>query len=118
MDKAFYDHIKANRASPAFQSVNNPAPDFYGERVCAPYNHCHPTLLSRRPPLGGRVICLLRTNRSLQSGRLIKDIQEVVERPGCLYEKGDARRSRGKVMTKVQEGWRSSSGRDTPLGTG
>jgi hypothetical protein len=34
MDKAFYDHIKANRASPAFQSVNNPAPDFYGEKVC------------------------------------------------------------------------------------
>ena len=34
MDRAFYDHIKANRASPAFQSVNNPAPDFYGEKVC------------------------------------------------------------------------------------
>jgi hypothetical protein len=34
MDRAFFDHIKANRASPAFQSVNNPAPDFYGEKVC------------------------------------------------------------------------------------
>lgn len=33
MDRAFYDHIKANRASPEFQSVNNPAPDFYGEKV-------------------------------------------------------------------------------------
>lgn len=33
MDRAFFDHIKANRASPAFQSVNNPAPDFYGEKV-------------------------------------------------------------------------------------
>jgi len=38
MDKAFYDHIKANRASPAFQSVNNPAPDFYGEKVGASHN--------------------------------------------------------------------------------
>ena len=38
MDKAFYDHIKANRASPAFQSVNNPAPDFYGEKVCPSSN--------------------------------------------------------------------------------
>jgi hypothetical protein len=45
MDKAFYDHIKANRASPAFQSVNNPAPDFYGEKVCP----CiHYTSLQRR----------------------------------------------------------------------
>jgi hypothetical protein len=39
MDKAFYDHIKANRASPAFQSVNNPAPDFYGEKVCPSSSH-------------------------------------------------------------------------------
>jgi len=48
MDKAFYDHIKANRASPAFQSVNNPAPDFYGEKVSFdPYNNPHGHLNSR-----------------------------------------------------------------------
>jgi hypothetical protein len=51
MDKAFYDHIKANRASPAFQSVNNPAPDFYGEKVCPSFSHCYPTPLSRRTPV-------------------------------------------------------------------
>jgi hypothetical protein len=42
MDRAFYDHVKANRASPEFQSVNNPAPDFYGEKVSnyhADYDH-------------------------------------------------------------------------------
>lgn len=33
MDRAFFDHVKANRASPEFQSVNNPAPDFYGEKA-------------------------------------------------------------------------------------
>jgi len=48
MDKAFYDHIKANRASPAFQSVNNPAPDFYGEKVSFDtYNIPHGRLDSR-----------------------------------------------------------------------
>jgi import inner membrane translocase subunit TIM23 len=33
MDRAFHSHIVRNRANPAMQSVNNPAPDYYGEKV-------------------------------------------------------------------------------------
>jgi import inner membrane translocase subunit TIM23 len=35
MDRAFFEHIKRNRVSPVFQSVNNPSPDYYGEKVSA-----------------------------------------------------------------------------------
>jgi hypothetical protein len=34
MDREFFARIKRNRVDPSFQSVNNPAPDFYGEKVC------------------------------------------------------------------------------------
>lgn len=33
MDRAFFEHLKKNRVSPAFQSANNPTPDYYGEKV-------------------------------------------------------------------------------------
>ncbi|RSH93234.1 TIM23 complex component [Saitozyma podzolica] len=33
MDRAFFEHIKRNRVSPVFQSVNNPSPDYYGEKI-------------------------------------------------------------------------------------
>lgn len=33
MDREFYHRIQKNRVDPSFQSVNNPAPDFYGEKV-------------------------------------------------------------------------------------
>jgi import inner membrane translocase subunit TIM23 len=33
MDKAFHDRIRARRGDPSYQSVNNPAPDYYGEKV-------------------------------------------------------------------------------------
>ncbi|ORY34677.1 mitochondrial import protein Pam17 [Naematelia encephala] len=33
MDREFFNHIKRNRGDPSFQSVNNIAPDFYGEKV-------------------------------------------------------------------------------------
>ena len=37
MDREFFNRIKRNRVDPSFQSVNNPAPDFYGEKVsCCP----------------------------------------------------------------------------------
>ena len=34
MDREFYHRIKSKRADPSRQSVTNPAPDFYGEKVC------------------------------------------------------------------------------------
>lgn len=34
MDREFYHRIKTKRADPSRQSVTNPAPDFYGEKVC------------------------------------------------------------------------------------
>ena len=33
MDREFFNRIRRNRVDPSFQSVNNPAPDFYGEKV-------------------------------------------------------------------------------------
>ncbi|KAI5453150.1 TIM23 complex component [Naganishia albida] len=33
MDKRFYEHIKARRVDPSYQSVNNPTPDYYGEKI-------------------------------------------------------------------------------------
>lgn len=33
MDREFYARIKRKRVDPSFQSVTNPAPDFYGEKV-------------------------------------------------------------------------------------
>ena len=37
MDREFFTRIARNRGDPRFQSVNNPAPDFYGEKVgCTP----------------------------------------------------------------------------------
>ncbi|ORX37652.1 mitochondrial import protein Pam17-domain-containing protein [Kockovaella imperatae] len=33
MDREFFSRIKKNRVDPSFQSVNNPAPDFYGEKI-------------------------------------------------------------------------------------
>ncbi|KAL1412534.1 TIM23 complex component [Vanrija albida] len=33
MDREFYHRIKSKRADPSRQSVNNPAPDFYGEKI-------------------------------------------------------------------------------------
>jgi import inner membrane translocase subunit TIM23 len=32
-DKDFYSHIKRFRADPASSSVNNPVPDYYGEKI-------------------------------------------------------------------------------------
>ncbi|KAJ1935328.1 TIM23 complex component [Linderina macrospora] len=29
----FFHHVKANRSDPSFSSVNNPLPDFYGEKI-------------------------------------------------------------------------------------
>ncbi|KAF8981276.1 TIM23 complex component [Entomortierella lignicola] len=33
MDKEFYKHIVKNRANPTANSVRNPVPDFYGEKI-------------------------------------------------------------------------------------
>ncbi len=33
MDRELFARIRRNRVDPSFQSVNNPAPDFYGEKV-------------------------------------------------------------------------------------
>lgn len=33
MDREFFSRISKRRGDPSFQSVNNPAPDFYGEKV-------------------------------------------------------------------------------------
>ncbi|KAL7425195.1 TIM23 complex component [Cryptotrichosporon argae] len=33
MDREFFHRIRARRVDPSFQSVNNPAPDFYGEKI-------------------------------------------------------------------------------------
>lgn len=33
MDREFFNRIKERRADPSRQSVNNPAPDYYGEKV-------------------------------------------------------------------------------------
>nr|ODN80262.1 presequence translocated-associated motor subunit PAM17, mitochondrial [Cryptococcus depauperatus CBS 7841] len=33
MDREFFNRIKANRADPRFQSVQNIVPDFYGEKI-------------------------------------------------------------------------------------
>ncbi|KAJ9121634.1 hypothetical protein QFC22_002254 [Naganishia vaughanmartiniae] len=33
MDKRFYEHVKARRVDPSYQSVNNPTPDYYGEKI-------------------------------------------------------------------------------------
>jgi hypothetical protein len=86
MDRAFFDHVKARRASPAFQSVNNPAPDFYGEKVCPSRTH----------------VTWWRdwffVFRADMSDRIAVDVSEVVEGSGCLYEKGDARCSRGVAV--------------------
>lgn len=43
MDREFFRRIAKNRGDPRFQSVQNPAPDFYGEKVSS----CEP----------GRFIC-------------------------------------------------------------
>lgn len=32
-EKAFYGHIKRYRADPTSSSVNNPVPDYYGEKI-------------------------------------------------------------------------------------
>ncbi|CAD6565399.1 MAG: TIM23 complex component [Tremellales sp. Tagirdzhanova-0007] len=33
MDRELFARIRRNRVDPSFQSVNNPAPDFYGEKI-------------------------------------------------------------------------------------
>jgi import inner membrane translocase subunit TIM23 len=33
MDREFFNRISKQRADPSFQSAQNPAPDFYGEKV-------------------------------------------------------------------------------------
>ena len=33
MDRELFARIRRNRVDPSFQSVNNLAPDFYGEKV-------------------------------------------------------------------------------------
>ncbi|KAK1923638.1 Presequence translocated-associated motor subunit PAM17, mitochondrial [Papiliotrema laurentii] len=33
MDREFFQRISKRRGDPSFQSVNNPAPDFYGEKI-------------------------------------------------------------------------------------
>jgi import inner membrane translocase subunit TIM23 len=33
MDREFYNRIRSKRSDPSRQSVTNPAPDFYGEKV-------------------------------------------------------------------------------------
>ena len=32
-DKDFYDHIKRNRSSARLNSIRNPVPDYYGEKI-------------------------------------------------------------------------------------
>lgn len=32
-DKDFYEHIKANRADARLNSIRNPVPDYYGEKI-------------------------------------------------------------------------------------
>ncbi|KAG9291004.1 hypothetical protein G9A89_012876 [Geosiphon pyriformis] len=32
-DREFYQHIKQNRADPSLNSIRNPAPDYYGEKI-------------------------------------------------------------------------------------
>jgi import inner membrane translocase subunit TIM23 len=39
MDREFFHRISKRRGDPSFQSVNNPAPDFYGEKVGLPFMH-------------------------------------------------------------------------------
>ncbi len=34
--RRFYEHIKARRVDPSYQSVNNPTPDYYGALVPRP----------------------------------------------------------------------------------
>jgi hypothetical protein len=69
MDKAFYDHIKANRASPAFQSVNNPAPDFYGEKVCPCRHQYHLHSESAWTPRGRVTTFWHRKKLTIRSSR-------------------------------------------------
>lgn len=33
MDREFFNRIKSRRVDPSRQSMNNPSPDFYGEKV-------------------------------------------------------------------------------------
>lgn len=32
-DKLFYEHIKKNRSSARLNSIRNPVPDYYGEKI-------------------------------------------------------------------------------------
>lgn len=32
-EKEFLAHIKKNRVDPSFQSLSNPVPDYYGEKI-------------------------------------------------------------------------------------
>jgi hypothetical protein len=58
MDREFFTRIKERRADPSRQSVNNPAPDYYGEKVGSP---CEPA--NRRLSRSSRTAAGSRTRR-------------------------------------------------------